>query len=216
MSIHKEMADAVVSGDERQCVELAKKVLAQGIDPLEAIQEGFAAGMEIVGKNFEHGTFYLPNMMMAAEAMKAGVAILEPALASGEDTSASGRNGKVVLATIQGDMHDLGKNIVKLLVSTAGFDVIDLGKDVKVATIIKRAKEENADIIGASALMTTTMAYMRELVEELSELGHRDDFKVMVGGAPVTEDWAKEIGTDGYAKDAFGAVRLAKELVGRA
>ena len=130
------------------------------------------------------------------------------------DKAAENRPGKVSVATVQGDVHDIGKNILRILLSTAGFDVVDLGRDVKVATIIKEAEDEKTDIIGVSALMTTTMMYMKELIEELSEAGLRKDFKVMVGGAPVTEDWAREIGADGYAKDAFAAIEVAKNLVG--
>ena len=214
MTIFEKMADAVIRGSEEECRDLANTVVKEGIDPVKAIQGGFAKGMEIVGVNFESGKFYLPEMMLAAQAMNAGVAILEPAIGS-KDAQASRKVGTVVLATIQGDMHDIGKNIVKLLMSTSGFDVIDLGKDVKVTRIIEGAEEKKADIIGVSALMTTTMGYMPELLEALSEMDIRDQFKVMVGGAPVTPEWAKEIGSDGYAKDAVGAIRVARELLGR-
>jgi methylmalonyl-CoA mutase cobalamin-binding domain/chain len=129
------------------------------------------------------------------------------------DKAAENHLGKVVVATVQGDVHDIGKNILRILLSTAGFEVIDLGRDVKVATIINEAEDEEVDIIGVSALMTTTMMYMKELIEELSEAGLRDRFKVMVGGAPVTPEWAREIGADGYAKDAFAAIAVAKDLV---
>jgi corrinoid protein of di/trimethylamine methyltransferase len=206
-----EMKDAVVRGDKEACVDLAKNALESGVEPLKAIQEGFAPGMQVVGKGFEDGSLFLPDMMLAAEAMKAGIAVLEKAMPA--DEAAQNRAGKVVVATVQGDVHDIGKNILRILLSTSGFDVVDLGRDVKVATIIDEAEDEEADIIGVSALMTTTMMYMKELIEELSEAGLRKKFKVMVGGAPVTDAWAREIGADGYAKDAFAAIAVAKDLV---
>jgi len=212
VSLLIEMRDAVVRGDSQECIDLANKALESGVDPLQAMQDGFAPGMAIIGKGFEDGTNFLPEMMLAADAMQAGVAVLERAIPT---VDGAGRaKPKVVLATIQGDVHDIGKNILRILMSTSGFDVVDLGRDVKVATIIERAKAEKADIIGASALMTTTMMYMKTLIEELSEAGIRDDVKVMVGGAPVTADWAREIGADGYALDAFAAIQVAKDLVG--
>ena len=211
MTDFNEMKDAVVRGDADACVELAKQAVASGVDPQQAIRDGFAPGMEVVGKGFEDGSLFLPDMMLAAEAMKAGIAVLEKAMPA--DEAAANRLGKVDLATDQGDVHDIGKNIVRILLSTAGFEVVDLGRDVKVATIINEAEDEKADIIGVSALMTTTMMYMKEVIEELNEAGIRKDFKVMVGGAPVTEAWAKEIGADGYAKDAFAAIQMAKGLL---
>lgn len=214
MTILQDMADAVIRGDEEACIDLANRALEEGIDPVEAIQRGFSLGMETVGGKFECGEFYLPQMMLAAKAMNAGVSLLEPVIAS-RDSQELLKRGTVVLATIQGDMHDIGKNIVKLLMSTSGFDVIDLGKDVKVTRIIEEAQENEADIIGLSALMTTTMGYMPELIRELSEMNLRDRYKVMVGGAPVTSEWAVEIGFDGYAEDAVAAVRVARGLMGK-
>jgi corrinoid protein of di/trimethylamine methyltransferase len=214
MTLFEKMADAVIRGNEADCIELANGALKEGIEPVDAIQQGFAKGMETVGINFECGKFYLPEMMLAAKAMNAAVKILEPVIAS-KGSGGIQKSGKVVLATIQGDMHDIGKNIVKLIMSTSGFDVIDLGKDVKVTRIIEEAQEKNADIIGVSALMTTTMGYMPQLIEELAEMNIRNSFKVIIGGAPVTPEWAEEIGSDGYAKDAVGAVRVARKLVGK-
>ena len=214
MGLYEKMAEAVVKGDMNTCERLSNEAIRQGIEPVEAIQEGFAKGMETVGNRFESGQLYLPEMMLAAQAMNAGIRVLEPHIAK-EGSKSLKSSGRVVLATIQGDMHDIGKNIVNLIMSTSGFDVIDLGKDVKVSSIIKEAKKADADIIGVSALMTTTMGYMPVLIEELSELGMRQDFKVMVGGAPVTPEWAEEIGCDGYAKDAVAAVTVAKELIGK-
>jgi len=211
MSILKEMADAVVAGDVEACRALAEKAVAEGMDPVKAIQGGFSAGMDRVGRQFECGDMYLPEMMQAADAMNAGVAILKPHIESQQNGLID--SGKVLLATIQGDMHDIGKNIVKILISTAGFEVIDLGRNVMVSDIAERAEEEVVDVLGVSALMTTTMGYMPEVVEELEELGIRDRIIYLVGGAPVTEEWAREIGSDGYASDAAEAVRVVKELV---
>lgn len=211
MSIFDEMTDAVAKGDRTRAVDLAGKALAEGVGPLRAIQEGLAPGMTIVGKGFEDGSLFLPHMLMAAEAMEGGVDVLEAAMPAAE--AAQRRKGTVVIATVQGDVHDIGKNIVRIMLSTSGFRVIDLGRDVKVMAIIERARAEKAGIIAVSALMTTTMMYMKEVIEELSEAGVRDDFKVMVGGAPVTPEWAREIGADGYAKEAFGAIGVATDLL---
>ena len=211
MDIFQEMAEAVIAGDAERCTALAKRAIAEKLDPLEAIQSGFSKGMDTVGANFECGQMFLPEMMQAAEAMNAGVEVLKPAIES--KGGASSASGKVVLATIQGDMHDIGKNIVKLMLSTSGFEIVDLGKDVRVDAIIEKAEKTQADVIGVSALMTTTMGYMPELIQELQELGIKGEFPVMVGGAPVTEEWAKDIGADGYSKDAIGAVRVPRDLV---
>lgn len=208
----KQMAEAVIAGDAELCETLAKQAIQEKLDPVEAIQQGFSKGMDTVGRKFETGEMFLPEMMQAAEAMNAAVAVLKPII----ESSGSGDLqdfGRVVLATIQGDMHDIGKNIVKLLMGTSGFDIVDLGKDVKVGAIIDRAEEVKAMAIGVSALMTATMGYMPDLIEELQELGIKTEYPVIVGGAPVTEEWANEIGADGYAKDAVGAVRIAKELL---
>ena len=212
MGILEEMADAVVNRDKEACTKLAERALKEGLDPIEAIHEGFAKGMEVVGNSFECGKIYLPEMMSSAQAMDIGVKVLEPALAT-KSPGAVKKEGKIILATVQGDMHDIGKNIVKLIMSTAGFEIIDLGRNVKVERIIDEAQDKKADIIALSALMTTTMGYMPVLIEELTEMGFKQDSKVMVGGAPVTEKWAKQIGADGYARDAVGAVKVAKELV---
>ncbi len=212
MGILNEMADAVINRDKEACAKLAEKAIKEDLDPIEAIQKGFAKGMEVVGNNFECGKIYLPEMMSSAQAMNLGVKVLEPALAT-KSPEAVKKEGKIILATVQGDMHDIGKNIVKLIMSTAGFEIIDLGRNVKVERIIDEAQDKKADIIALSALMTTTMGYMPVLIEELTEMGFKQDFKVMVGGAPVTEKWVKQIGADGYARDAIGAVKVAKELV---
>ena len=211
MSILEKMADAVIQRNTEKCVELASQALEEGIEPIEAIQEGYAKGMEVVGNEFESGRIYLPEMMESAEAMNAAVDVFKPAMLS-KQSGKLATLGTVLLATIQGDMHDIGKNIVKLLMSGSGFEVIDLGKDVPVSRIIEEAEAKKVDIIALSALMTTTMGYMPALIKELDEMGIRQSFKVMVGGAPVTEEWATEIGCDGTAGNAVGAVRIARQL----
>ena len=210
-NIFEEMERAIIDGDEELCASLAQKAIDENIDPAEAIEKGFAKGMRVLGDRFESGECFLPELLTAEDAMNAAIEILKPKI---EESKADKESlGKVVIGTIQGDVHDIGKNIVKLFMSVAGFEVIDVGRDVPVRTFIQTAKKENADIIAASALMTTTMVYMPELIKQLNELGIRDQFKVMVGGAPVIKSWAEEVGSDGYGLTAKEAVQNAKELM---
>ena len=211
MDLLKEMANAVIEGDEEKSVSLAKEALAQGLDPTKAIEKGFAEGMKEIGRRFEKLEIYLPQMILSADAMTAGVEIFRRHILSkeGEITKKT-----VLLGTIQGDVHDIGKNIVKIMLESNGFKVYDLGRDVPVLQFIEKVKEHNPDIVGVSALMTTTMVYMPKLIEGLKENGLREKVKMMVGGAPVLPEWAKEIGADGYGKSAMEAVNVAKRLVG--
>ena len=210
-NIFEDMEQAIIDGDEELCANLAHQAIDENIDPAEAIEKGYAKGMRVLGDRFESGECFLPSLLLAEDAMSAALEILKPKI---EQTQAQKeKQGKVVIGTIQGDVHDIGKNIVKLFMSVAGFDVIDVGRDVPVRTFIQTAQKENADIIAASALMTTTMVYMPELIKQLKELGIRDQFKVMVGGAPVIKSWAQEIGSDGYGLTAKEAVENAKELL---
>ena len=210
-NIFEDMEQAIIDGDEELCANLAHQAINENIDPAEAIEKGYAKGMRVLGDRFESGECFLPSLLLAEDAMGAALEILKPKI---EETQAQKeKQGKVVIGTIQGDVHDIGKNIVKLFMSVAGFDVIDVGRDVSVRTFIQTAQKENADIIAASALMTTTMVYMPELIKQLKELGIRDQFKVMVGGAPVIKSWAQEIGSDGYGLTAKEAVENAKELL---
>jgi corrinoid protein of di/trimethylamine methyltransferase len=202
--------EATIEGDEEQCVALAQQVLDQGLDPFEAIQEGFTKGMLIVGEKFARMEYYLPELMGCADAMEAALKVLEPHLGQNQER---GIQGTIVLGTIQGDLHDLGKNIVKTMLQATGFTVYDLGCDVAVRQFVEKAEEVNADIIAASAILTTTMAYMPDLVDLLSEMGIRDKFKIMVGGAPVTPEFAEEAGVDGYGENAAEAVNVAKRLM---
>ena len=209
--IFEEMELAIIDGDEELCASLAQKAIDEGLDPAEAIDKGFAKGMRVLGDRFESGECFLPELLTAEDAMNAAMEILQPKIEQSQ--AHKEKRGKIVIGTIQGDVHDIGKNIVKLFMSVAGFEVIDVGRDVPVRTFIQTAQKEKADIIAASALMTTTMVYMPELIKQLKELGIRDQFKVMVGGAPVIKSWALEVGSDGYGLTAKEAVQNALELM---
>ncbi len=207
------MQQAIIDGDPEAAVELASQALAQNIDPLEAINQGFLPGMQVVGREFGAGQLFLPDVVLAAEAMKKASAVLEPEMKKrGGQRSALGR---VVLGTIKGDVHEIGKSLVGTLLSANGFEVFDLGVDVPYEKFAEKAREVGANIVGVSALLTTTMTGQRSVIEALDDLGLRPQVKVMVGGAPVTRSWADEIGADGYAEDAIGAVEVAKKLVAK-
>jgi trimethylamine corrinoid protein len=210
-NIFEEMEQAIIDGDEELCTSLAQKAIDESIDPAEAIEKGLAKGMRVLGDRFESGECFLPELLTAEDAMNAAMEILQPKIE--ESQAQKEKRGKVVIGTIQGDVHDIGKNIVKLFMSVAGFEVVDVGRDVPVRTFIKTAQKENADIIAASALMTTTMVYMPELIKQLKELGLREQYKVMVGGAPVIKSWAQEVGADGYGLTGKEAVQSALELM---
>jgi len=208
--LFERMAQAVIDGDREACVALAEKVVERGVDPFEAIEQGFTRGMSIVGDKFATLEYYLPDVMRCAAAVDAGMEVLQPyILEQGERESV----GTVVLGTIKGDLHDLGKNIVGTMLRAAGFEIHDLGCDTPLRTFIDKAEEVDADIIGVSAILTTTMAYMPDLLSLLEELGQRERYLVMVGGAPVTPDYAEEIGADGYGETAADAVEMAKQLM---
>ena len=210
MKIFEQIVEATVAGDRERCVALAGEVVDTGADPLQAIEQGYSRGMEIVGDKFSRMEYYLPELIACADAMKAAMEVLKPHL--GKSTGGSAR-GSLVIGTIQGDLHDLGKNIVKTMLQAAGLTVHDLGCDVQVRSYIDKAEEVDADVIAASAILTTTMAYMPDLVNLLSDMKLRERFKVMVGGAPVTPEYAAEAGADGYGADAAEAVETAKALV---
>lgn len=212
--LYKDMAQSIIDGDSDISVELAQKSIELGIPPLDAITKGFVVGVNYIGDQFGAGEAFLPELVMAGEAMKAAVATLEPELLKlGEAREIMGR---VVLATVEGDIHEIGKTLVGTMLSASGFEVTDLGVDQPADQIIGKALEIDAQIIGLSALLTTTMVRQRELIEELDKEGLRPRIKVMVGGAPITRDWATKIKADGTSEDAVGAVQLAKQLVGKA
>ncbi len=205
------MKQSIIDGDEEAAAAVAQQALDAGLDPLEAINRGYVEGMSYVGDQFSAGEMFLPDMMLAAEAMKAAVAVLEPEMQKrGTQRQMLGR---VVLGTVKGDIHEIGKNLVATMLGASGFEVYDLGVDVPFDKFILKAREVNADIIGMSALLTTTMTGQRTVIEMLDDMGLRPKVKVMIGGAPVTRSWAAEIGADGMSEDAMGAVALAKKLV---
>jgi corrinoid protein of di/trimethylamine methyltransferase len=208
------MRQSVVDGDADAAEAAARAAIAAGIPPLIAIDEGFMAGMKEVGAGFAAGDLFLPDMMLAARAMQRALGVLEPELkASATERTVAGR---VVIGTVAGDIHEIGKNLVGMLLSTSGFEVNDLGVNVAPERFVAAAREHRADIVGLSALLTTTMTGQRTVIAALQEAGLRPPLKVMVGGAPVTGSWAKDIGADGYSEDALGAVELAKRLMGTA
>ncbi len=210
--LFQKMSQSILDGDSDAATALAKQAIESGIDPLEAISKGFVVGVNQVGESFACGQAFLPELVMAGEAMKAAVATLEPEMQK-RGTSRQ-VYGKVVLATVEGDIHEIGKTLVGTMLSASGFQVYDLGVDVPTAKIIEKVKEVDADLVGLSALLTTTMVKQKEVIDELDKLGLRKKVKVMVGGAPVTKDWVQKIEADGYSEDAIGAVGLAKRLVG--
>ena len=210
--LFKKMAQSIIDGDSDASTALAKEAIAMGIHPLEAITKGFVVGVNTVGDAFGRGEAFLPELVMSGEAMKAAVAVLDPELRKlGTERRMLGR---VVIATVEGDIHEIGKTLVATMLGASGFEVYDLGVDASSDKIIGKALEVNADIIAMSALLTTTMIRQREVIEELEKEGLRSRFKVMVGGAPITRDWVKTIGADGYSEDAVGAVAMAKQLLG--
>jgi len=207
------MRQSIIDGETDQAEALAKQALEQNVDPLQAINEGFVPGINYVGDQFGAGEMFLPDLMLAAEAMKKAVAVLEPEMNKrGVQRQVL---GKVVLGTVKGDIHEIGKNLVATMLSASGFEVHDLGVDVPFEKFAEKAREVDADIVGVSALLTTTMTGQKTVIEALDDIGLRPKVKVMVGGAPVTHGWATEIGADGYSEDAMGAVALAKRLMER-
>jgi len=209
--IYSAMAQSIIDGESEEAEKLANQSIELGIDPLEAINQGFVLGVEHVGNLFSCGDAFLPELVMAGEAMKAAVNVLETEM-SKQGTERK-MLGSIVLGTVEGDIHDIGKTLVGTMLSVGGFKVFDLGVDVPIMTLVEKARTENADIIAVSALLTTTMVKQRDVVEALDDIGLHSAIKVMVGGAPVTRDWAEEIGADGYSEDAVGAVAVAKELL---
>jgi corrinoid protein of di/trimethylamine methyltransferase len=206
------MAQSVIDGETEEAERLAQQAIEQDIDPLDAINKGFVVGVNHVGDGFARGEMFLPDLVLAGEAMKVAVGVLEPEMARrGTERQIL---GKVVLGTVEGDIHEIGKTLVATMLSSSGFQVYDLGVDVPVETFVEKARQVNADIVGLSALLTTTMVKQQDVIEALEDMGLRPHVKVMVGGAPVTRSWAEEIGADGYSEDAIGAVAVAKDLVG--
>jgi len=206
----KQIADNLIKGKAPEVKELVQKAIDEGEDVQKVLNEGLVAGMDVVGKKFKANEFYVPEVLIAARAMKAGMGILRPILA---DKDIKGV-GTVVLGTARGDLHDIGKNLVAMMLEGAGFEIIDLGVDVSPEKFIETAKEKKADLVGVSALLTTTMPSMKDVVKVVRDSDLKDKVKVFIGGAPVTQSYADEIGADGYAPDAASAVDEAKQLLG--
>lgn len=207
--ILQKIATKLYAGEEEEVAELVKSALDQGLSPAEILQGGLIAGMDEVGRDFKCGELFVPEVLVAARAMHAGMNILRPLLSKSD---AQGL-GKFVIGTVEGDLHDIGKNLVKMMMEGAGFEVIDLGTDVKPAAFVQAVREHQPKLVGMSALLTTTMVAMRSTIEALNEAGLRGSVKIMVGGAPVTSDFAQSIGADAYAPDAAAAVDIARQLI---
>jgi 5-methyltetrahydrofolate--homocysteine methyltransferase len=209
-SITREIFDAILEGNVGLTEDGVQAALDAGVDPADILSKGMVAAMAEVGDRFERGDYFVPEMLIAARAMKQGLSVLKPFLQQSDLVS----GGKVVIGTVKGDLHDIGKNLVAMMLEGAGYELVDLGTDVAVENFVDAARDSGAQIIAMSALLTTTMPNMRAVIEALDEAGMREKVKVIIGGAPVTDDYSQTIGADGYASDASRAVKLVKELVG--
>ncbi|MBI3971128.1 MAG: corrinoid protein [Chloroflexi bacterium] len=210
MAVLEDLGQAVISGNAPRAKALTEQALAQGIDAGEVISSGLVPGMAVVGDRFKRNEYYIPEVLLAARAMKTSLALLQPLLSESKYEPV----GTIVVGTVKGDLHDIGKNLVAMMLEGASFKVVDLGVDVSPERYVAAVKEHNAQLIGLSALLTTTMVNMRGTIAALRASGIRDQVKVIVGGAPVTQRWADEIGADGYAPDAASGVDIARELLG--
>lgn len=207
----EQMWDDLYDGLAEEIEEGTNILLERGWEPYKVLTEALVEGMRIVGIDFRDGILFVPEVLMAANSMKSGMAILRPLLAE----SGAPQQGKMVIGTVKGDIHDIGKNLVSMMMEGAGFEVIDLGINIPVETYLEALEEHKPDILGMSALLTTTMPYMKVVIDAMKEQGIRDDFTVLVGGAPLNEEFANEIGADAYCRDAAVAVETAKEYVAR-
>ena len=204
------LTEAVIKGNKDDAEVLAMKALEKGLDPLQCITEGLTKGIQKVGELFGSGEYFLPELIIGADAMKSALDILEPALVGDQAREVV---GTIVLGTVEGDLHEIGKTLVGTMLTANGFKVIDIGVDKTASEFIEAVRESGADLVGASALLTTTMLQQKNLIGALEDAGLREQVMVMVGGAPVTASYAKQIGADGYAEDAISAVGLAMRLV---
>ena len=210
--ILEQLQESVIIGEPDQARELAAQALQSGIAPLRTIEEALHPGMQLVGDRYESGEYFIPDLVMAAEAMKAAMAVLEPELAARKEKRQV--LGTVVIGTVEGDIHEIGKSLVATMLGAAGFDVHDLGVDISAAAFVKEVQARKANVVGLSALLTTTMMNQEAVIEGLKEAGIRDQVKVIIGGAPASPEWAKTIGADGYAENANEAVTVVKQLLG--
>jgi len=211
--IFTQLAQSLIDGDPDATVDLTKKALAEGVEPMAIIREGLMPGMNVVGDKFGCGEYFLPDLIIAADGMQQAMTLLEPELRLRNQEVESA--GTMVLGTVKGDIHEIGKSLVGTMLSANGFKIFDLGVDVPTEQFIAKVKETGANLVGLSALLTTTMTVQKQVIEALKAAGLREQVKVMVGGAPVTRSWAEEIGADGYAEDAMGAVAIARKLVNK-
>ncbi|MCC6443454.1 MAG: corrinoid protein [Armatimonadetes bacterium] len=205
----KELQESVLNGNRKKSEELTRKALDEGASPVEIINEGLIPGMQVVGEKFKCNEFYVPEVLVAARAMQSAMALVKPLLAAGDIKA----RAKVAIGTVQGDLHDIGKNLVMMMLEGAGFEIVDCGVDVSPEKFLEAVKDKGASVIAMSALLTTTMPGMKTTIQALDEAGLRDKITVLVGGAPVTQEYADEIGADGYAPDAASAVDALKEIL---
>jgi len=203
------LADAIINGKQDDAKTLTQAAIDEGLAPKDVLSQGLIAGMDVVGERFKNCEFYIPEVLVAARAMKAAMAIVKPLLSEADQESAV----KVAIGTVQGDLHDIGKNLVAMMLEGAGFTTVDLGVDVAPEKYVASVKEQGVKVIGLSALLTTTMPAMKDTIAACKEAGIRDDVVIMIGGAPVTQDYADEIGANGFAPDAASAVDKIKELL---
>ena len=211
--ILEKLAAVVIDGTEDEAKVLAQSVVANKIDPLEAIEQGLSKGMEIIGGRFECGEAYLPELLMAAASFNAAMSVLKPEIEAQKKQMI--KMGKVLIGTVKGDVHSIGKDIVASVLDTSGFDVVDMGVDNPSLNIIQEAEKIQADVIALSSMMTTTMPAQREVIDTLKDMGIRQKYFVIVGGGPVNQEWADRIGADGYGKSAIDAVALVKGLMAK-
>jgi 5-methyltetrahydrofolate--homocysteine methyltransferase len=205
----QELFDAILSGNAEQAKQKVQAALDLDLEPSQILNQGMIAAMAEVGERFEKGEYFVPEMLIAARAMQQGLLILKPHLQQSDLVS----QGKVVIGTVKGDLHDIGKNLVSMMMEGAGFEMVDLGTDVSAEKFLEAVKQTEANVVAMSALLTTTMPNMKTVIQALKEAGLRDQVKVVIGGAPVTENYAQEIGADGYASDASRAVKMTKTLL---
>jgi corrinoid protein of di/trimethylamine methyltransferase len=210
-SILDELKTSVIEGNSEKAIELAKKSLESDIPPLDAITEGLAKGVRVIGDLFSEGEVFLVELVMAGDAMKAGMSVLLPVIKESKIEITS--PGKVMIGTVEGDIHSIGKDIVGTMLEVDGFEVLNLGEDVSSESFVEKVKEQKPDVLGLSSLLTATMPAQKDVIEKLEAAGLRKDVKVIIGGAPTTQEWADEIGADGWAGDAVSAVKLVKDLV---
>ena len=213
--LFRELSNAIISGDQQQSQELAKKSINDNINPVETLQNCLIPAMDVVGKKFETQEFFLPEILIAARAMETALNILKPELERRRTQENLEEPVTAVIGTVKGDIHDIGKNLLKFFMEGAGFKVFDLGTEVSAETFVQEVKRRKADLLCMSALISTTMPYFIQVIKKIAEAGLRSKVKIMVGGAPVTEEYAKKVKADAYAEDAFKAVQIARLLIER-